>query len=123
MSIRHTVVFLRVKNVVTQARGPWFLVIFGRGAVTEVVGSCTWCIVELQDPVLVTLNDLQSDKFVLISKWGCGGSTGQSEYKQRFPDQNLSDNNVFLSSLCLFNYITQKKKKNHHVAEYTSVVA
>lgn len=59
----------------------------------------TWRIVELQDPVLVTLNNLQPDKFVLLSKWGCDGSSGQSEYKQRFSDQNLSDSHVFLSSL------------------------
>lgn len=35
----------------------------------------------------------------LISKWGCDGSSGHSEYHQRFTDENVSDKNMFLTSL------------------------
>lgn len=35
----------------------------------------------------------------LICKWGCDGSSGQSEYKQKFADENSSDEHVFFTSL------------------------
>ncbi|XP_065659664.1 structural maintenance of chromosomes protein 2-like isoform X1 [Hydra vulgaris] len=38
-------------------------------------------------------------KVVLILKWGFDGSSGHSEYKQRFADGRNSDANVFLTSL------------------------
>lgn len=34
----------------------------------------------------------------LICKWGCDGSSGQSEYKQKFNEENNSDANIFLTS-------------------------
>lgn len=35
----------------------------------------------------------------LITKWGCDGSSGMSEYKQKFSDPSVSDANIFLTSL------------------------
>ncbi|XP_043478801.1 uncharacterized protein LOC122509098 [Leptopilina heterotoma] len=35
----------------------------------------------------------------LICKWGCDGSSGQSEYKQKFTSDDSSDSHMFLTSL------------------------
>lgn len=35
----------------------------------------------------------------LICKWGCDGSSGQSEYKQKFTSDDSSDTHMFLTSL------------------------
>lgn len=35
----------------------------------------------------------------LVSKWGCDGSSGHSEYHQNFTSDNTSDKNMFLTSL------------------------
>lgn len=39
----------------------------------------------------------------LISKWGCDGSSGHSEYHQKFNDPNLNDKNIFLTSIVPLN--------------------
>lgn len=36
--------------------------------------------------------------FLLIGKWSFDGTTGQSEYKQSFPDSNIDYRNLFLTS-------------------------
>jgi len=36
---------------------------------------------------------------VLVSKWGCDGSTGHSQYKQKRSAESFSDADLFLSSL------------------------
>lgn len=38
-------------------------------------------------------------ELTLISKWGCDGSSGHSEYKQTFEEENASDASMFLTSL------------------------
>lgn len=35
----------------------------------------------------------------LISKWGCDGASGQSRYKQKFVDETLSDESIFMISM------------------------
>lgn len=40
-----------------------------------------------------------SSELRLLSKWGCDGSSGHSEYKQRFEDPTLSDTSIFLTSV------------------------
>jgi len=35
----------------------------------------------------------------LVSKWGCDGSSGHSEYKQSFENEGATDANMFLISL------------------------
>lgn len=39
------------------------------------------------------------EETTLVSKWGCDGSSGHSEYKQVFTEENISDANMFLTSL------------------------
>lgn len=39
------------------------------------------------------------DECTLITKWGCDGSSGHSEYKQRINEEDISDGNLFLTSL------------------------
>ncbi|CAH2092745.1 unnamed protein product [Euphydryas editha] len=38
-------------------------------------------------------------ELTLCSKWGCDGSSGHSEYKQTFEEGDISDANIFLTSL------------------------
>lgn len=35
----------------------------------------------------------------LMSKWGCDGSSGHSEYHQKFANETFSDKSMFLTSL------------------------
>jgi len=45
----------------------------------------------------IVLGDI-SKEFILISKWGCGGSTGHSEYRKRSLEDD-SESDVFTKSL------------------------
>lgn len=52
-------------------------------------------IIQTQSDVINHFSDEQLKNFKLICKWGCDGSN-QKEYKQKFEDNNSSDDNVFL---------------------------
>jgi hypothetical protein len=41
----------------------------------------------------------KTSNLVLVSKWGCDGSTGHSQYKQKRSAESFSDADLFLSSL------------------------
>ncbi|XP_065669294.1 uncharacterized protein LOC136088723 [Hydra vulgaris] len=56
-------------------------------------------IIKTQQNVIDSLNVNILSNFILILKWGFDGSSGHSEYKQRFADGRNSDANVFLTSL------------------------
>ena len=67
-------------------------------------------ILELQDLLdhtvarILTIDSVYSIEFkhlLLYSKWGCDGSSGQSQYKQKLPEESelVSDANLFTSSL------------------------
>lgn len=56
-------------------------------------------IIQLQSEVIKSLKPEQLLNLCLISKWGCDGSSGQSQYKQSFEDTTVSDANIFLTSL------------------------
>jgi len=43
--------------------------------------------------------DSLGHKFILVSKWGCDGSSGHSEYKQSFENEGATDANMFIISL------------------------
>lgn len=48
------------------------------------------------------IEDIDSNELTLITKWGCDGSSGQSEYKQRFTqDEQISDAYMFMISMVL----------------------
>lgn len=38
-------------------------------------------------------------ELTLATKWGCDGSSGHSEYQQKFSDETLSDASIFLSTI------------------------
>lgn len=40
-----------------------------------------------------------SSQLTLVAKWGCDGSSGHSEYKQKFADDSLSDGSLFLTCM------------------------
>ena len=46
----------------------------------------------------VFVNLLPTSSFILISKWGCDGSSGHSIYKQKFNDSNDTDEFLFVFS-------------------------
>lgn len=54
-------------------------------------------IVESQMPVFDSLPESEKE-FVLIGKWGFDGSTGHSEYKQKFSDSEIDDSSLFVTS-------------------------
>ncbi|XP_050312211.1 uncharacterized protein LOC126747535 [Anthonomus grandis grandis] len=49
--------------------------------------------------VLNSLNQKKYNNLNLICKWGCDGSSGMSQYKQQFAESNISDANIFLTSM------------------------
>lgn len=49
--------------------------------------------------VLESLQPEHRNDLYLVSKWGCDGSSGMDQYKKRFSDENVSDANVFLTSI------------------------
>ncbi|KYN10861.1 hypothetical protein ALC57_16988 [Trachymyrmex cornetzi] len=53
----------------------------------------------LQTDVIKSLDQENVRHMDFISKWGCDGSSGQSEYKQKFIDDSKSDANVFFTSV------------------------
>ncbi|XP_024875226.1 uncharacterized protein LOC112456728 [Temnothorax curvispinosus] len=53
----------------------------------------------VQNDVIKSLLQETVKHMNLICKWGCDGSSGQSEYKQKFANENSSDEHVFLTSL------------------------
>lgn len=40
-----------------------------------------------------------SEEVTLLSKWGCDGSSGHTEYKQSFVEDGATDTNIFLTTL------------------------
>lgn len=66
----------------------------------------------LQEEVLSSLSkqDTQPQLLTLISKWGCDGSAGHSEYKQKFAKESQSDSYVFLTSLVPLQLLTENGK-------------
>lgn len=56
-------------------------------------------IIKIQDEVVSVLDPKITSNLRCIFKWGCDGSSGQSEYKQKFSNENSSDSHIFLTSL------------------------
>lgn len=55
-------------------------------------------IFQSQKNILDRVPDQSLNKVCLIGKWGFDGSTGHSEYKQRFYDSTLEDSSLFVTS-------------------------
>ncbi|CAL1672299.1 unnamed protein product [Lasius platythorax] len=53
----------------------------------------------LQNDVIRSLSQKCVSNMNFICKWGCDGSSGQSQYKQTFNDDSISDANVFFTSV------------------------
>lgn len=56
-------------------------------------------LIQLQKSVLLRLTDKQLKNLVLVVKWGYDGSTGHSQYKQRYEATGSGDGDLFLTSL------------------------
>jgi len=59
----------------------------------------------------VVTYDGETTNLVLVSKWGCDGSTGHSQYKQNASSENLSDSYLFLSSVVPLQLHLEKDSK------------
>lgn len=55
-------------------------------------------LISVQMDVMEALKSEQLTDLYLISKWGCDGSSGQSQYKQKFEQTDDSDANIFFTS-------------------------
>lgn len=65
--------------------------------------------------VLATFSKQTVSSLKCMIKWGCDGSSGQSEYKQKFSDGNSSDANVFLTSLVPLQIVGIDNESNEEV--------
>lgn len=70
---------------------------------------------ELQTPVLLTLDDDQLKNLILLVKWGYDGSTGHSQYKQRFEEAGLGDGDLFLTSLVPLQLYCEQPNKEKNI--------
>ena len=52
--------------------------------------------------------DGETTDLVLVLKWGCDGSTGHYQYQQKASSKNLSDSDLFLSSVVLLQLHLEK---------------
>lgn len=71
-------------------------------------------LLQLQEEVIDSLNSCSNVNLVLICKWGLDGSSGQSEYKQKFDKTGSSDSSIVLTSLVPIRliYRTETNKNN-----------
>lgn len=69
-------------------------------------------LVDLQTPVLLSLMEEQVRNLILLTKWGCDGSTGHSQYKQRYAEAGLGDGDLFLTSLVPLQLYYQQPDKD-----------
>lgn len=58
-----------------------------------------------------TVNDDSIENLVLIGKWGLDGSTGYSEYKQKFSNNDLDDKSLFVTSYVPLQLISKSGNK------------
>lgn len=56
-------------------------------------------ILQTQEEVIATLTDKELQNLKFFCKWGCDGSSGQSEYKQTFEGESISDASIFFTSV------------------------
>lgn len=61
------------------------------------------------------LKSEETNSLQLITKWGCDGSSGMSEYKQKFSAPYITDCNIFLTSLVPIQLILGAPNTKNHV--------
>jgi len=64
-------------------------------------------IIELQNNIIETMPENIVTNLTLIGKWGFDGSTGHSEYKQKFSNGDLDDRSLFVTSYVPLQLVTQ----------------
>lgn len=69
----------------------------------------------VQKDVIEALHANTASNMRFIFKWGCDGSSGQSEYKQLFAEENQSDANVFLTSIVPLQLLSVNDDKSEEV--------
>lgn len=51
-----------------------------------------------QNEVFANISKKNLRNCILVSKWGCDGSTGHSEYKQKSSSESFRDSDIFMTS-------------------------
>jgi len=59
--------------------------------------------------------NIDKEELILISKWGCDGSSGQSEFKQKFLDDslNVSDAFMYMASIVPIQLVSNDNIKQY----------
>lgn len=76
--------------------------------------TCTR-ILRVQNDVIDMLDQTDVRHLKLILKWGMDGSSDQSEYKQKFANEDSSDASIFLTSLVPLQLITIDNEKRREI--------
>lgn len=70
-------------------------------------------IVEVQQEVLHSVTENDDIRLTLISKWGCDGTSGQSQYKQKYNyDEEFDDASIFITSFVPLRLIYETPEKH-----------
>ncbi|XP_039968727.1 uncharacterized protein LOC120780528 [Bactrocera tryoni] len=64
----------------------------------SLLNSTASSIIELQTNLIETIPENAVSNLTLIGKWGFDGSTGHSEYNQKFSSSDLNDRSLFVTS-------------------------
>jgi len=68
-------------------------------------------VLKLQSNVIETITDDSVAHLLLIGKWGFDGSTGHSEYKQKFSNHVVDDKSFFVTSYVPLQLILKTDQK------------
>lgn len=68
-------------------------------------------ILQTQVEVIKSLPQDKVENLTLIFKWGCDGSSGHSNYKQKYTDCHQSDSNIFLDPGYHYNLKVKIQKR------------
>lgn len=77
----------------------------------SLLNNTTLSILELQSNVIETIADDSVAHLLLIGKWGFDGSTGHSEYKQTFSNNDVDDKSLFVTFYVLLQLISKTDQR------------
>lgn len=72
-------------------------------------------IANIQEEVIPRLTPKQQSELMLISKWGCDGSSEHSQYKRKMDDKEGSVKNMFVTSAVPLQIISTRRTASQKV--------
>ena len=97
---------------------PEFITVTGRSAEVKlqaILDHTVDCIRNMQNDVILSLTTEQLNSLLLISKWGCDGSSGHSQYKQVFENDGDSDSSIFVTSFVPLQLISDEPNSSKKI--------